>query len=165
MVLIRKDELTVNSLAVLVPFHTTLFALVRTSWNEPKCSHVTTSTSLFGKMCLWTHSLNCFSIGQKARAGKFQRCFRKYTKTGVKCSRQHTAIVERQLHGLIRSLVILYYIVCIYHFRQYIHFENEAQMRLENNVLMHCKQQRHVTKFLWGSAPPHSPKFVRDLPC
>ncbi len=34
-----------------------------------------------------------------------------------------------------------YYIVCIYRFRQYITFENEAQTRLENNVLiMHCKR-------------------------
>ncbi len=32
-------------------------------------------------------------------------------------------------------MVILYYIVCIYHFRQYITFENEAQIRLENNVI------------------------------
>ncbi len=32
----------------------------------------------------------------------------------------------------------------IYHFRQYITFENEAQMRLENNVLMHCKQRRRI---------------------
>ncbi len=45
---------------------------------------------------------------------------------------------------LILSLVILYYIVCINHFRQYITFENEAQMRLENNVLMHCKRRRRI---------------------
>ncbi len=54
------------------------------------------------------------------------------------------AIMERQLRGLILSLVILYYIVCIYHFRQYITFENEAQMRLENNVIMHCKRRRRI---------------------
>ncbi len=56
--------------------------------------------------------------------------------------RQHTAIIERQLRGLILSLVILYYIVWIYHFKQYITFENEAQMWLENYVLMHCKRRR-----------------------
>ncbi len=57
---------------------------------------------------------------------------------------EHTAIMERQLRGLILSLVILYYIVCIYHFRQYTTFENEAQMRLEDNVLMHCKRRRRI---------------------
>ncbi len=52
--------------------------------------------------------------------------------------------MERQLCRLILSLVILYYIVCTYHFRQYITFENEAQMRLQNNVLMHCKLRRRI---------------------
>ncbi len=52
--------------------------------------------------------------------------------------------MERQLCRLILSLVILYYIVCTYHFRQYLTFENEAQMRLQNNVLMHCKLRRRI---------------------
>ncbi len=63
---------------------------------------------------------------------------------GVKCSRQHTAITRETTAWLILSLVILYYIVCVYHFRQYITFENEAQMRLENYVLMHCKRRRRI---------------------
>ncbi len=67
--------------------------------------------------------------------------------------------MERQLRGLILSLVILYYIVCIYHFRQYITFENEAQMRLENNVLLQCKRRRCITSHsismrLRTSSPP-----------
>ena len=45
--------------------------------------------------------------------------------------------MKRQLRGLILALVIGYYLVCIYHFKQTIQFENEARMRLENNVLMH----------------------------
>ncbi len=40
-----------NFFAVLVPFHTTLFALVRTRWNESKYSYVTTSASLVGFTC------------------------------------------------------------------------------------------------------------------
>ncbi len=81
--------------------------------------------------------------------------------------RQHTAIIERQLRGLILSLVILYYIVWIYHFKQYITFENEAQMRLENYVLMHCKRRRLIASHQISMRPmgPHNPKFVRDLPC
>ncbi len=61
-------------LAVSVPFHTALFALVRTSWNEPKCSHVTTSASLVG------YSLNAVPkllFDWSERACIFQRCFRK----------------------------------------------------------------------------------------
>ncbi len=38
---------------------------------------------------------------------------------------------------------ILYYIVCIYHFRQYITFENEAHVWLEI-FLMHCKRRRCI---------------------
>lgn len=44
------------------------------------------------------------------------------------------------LRRLILALVIVHYIICIHHFRQTIHFENEAQLRLENNVLMHWRQ-------------------------
>ncbi len=61
--------------------------------------------------------------------------------------------MERQLRGLIQSLVILYYIVCIYNFRQYITFENEAQMQLENNVSMHCKRRRRIASHQISEAP------------
>ncbi len=43
-------------------------------------------------------------------------------------------------HPLLQSLYIPLQAI-------YITFENEAQMRQENNVLMHCKRRRQVTKF------------------
>jgi len=46
--------------------------------------------------------------------------------------------MEGQLHRLILALVIVDYIAVIVHFSQTIQFENEAQLQLENDVLMHC---------------------------
>ena len=60
--------------------------------------------------------------------------------------------MERRLRALIVSLIIFYYIVCLHHFRQTIIFENEARMRLENNV----------NNFYQA---PHNSKFVLELPC
>ena len=52
--------------------------------------------------------------------------------------------MERRLRGLIVSLVIFYYIVCLHHFRQTIIFENEPRMRLENNVNNNFYQAPHL---------------------
>uniref|UniRef100_A0A673JIK9 DDE Tnp4 domain-containing protein n=1 Tax=Sinocyclocheilus rhinocerous TaxID=307959 RepID=A0A673JIK9_9TELE len=52
--------------------------------------------------------------------------------------------MERRLRGLVLSLAIIYYIVCIHHNMQTIQFYNEARMRLENNVLMHCKRRARI---------------------
>ncbi len=100
-----KKWYIVAILAVLVPFHTALFALVRTSWNEPKCSHVTTSASLVG------YSLNAVPKTAFRLVWKSvllpNGCFPGVNKDRSKMlAGLHTAIMERQLRGLILSLII-----------------------------------------------------------
>lgn len=85
--------------------------------------------------------LNCFSIGQDC-AGKSQH----KRKSQQTIRRQHNTTMERRLRGLVLSLAIIYYIVCIHHNMQTIQFYNGARMRLENNVLMHYKRRARIAR-------------------